>query len=464
MFSTMDRDDVRESKKGTRLLVGDGAMGTMLQEAGLPAGEVPEGWNISHPRVITEVHRQYLEAGADIIETNTFGGNGYKLRGVTAREIREINMAGSRLAREAAGSRALVAGSMGPTGCLLVPWGELSFAEAMQAYILQAEALVAGGADFLLIETMTDLQEARAAMFGAMCTGIPVAVQLAFDISGHTLMGTPGAVAAGVLSAFSPLWVGCNCGTGPENMLDLICQMRHWTDSVSAFPNAGLPEWQGGEQVYPLDPEQFALGGKKLFEAGASLVGGCCGTTPSHIQMLRKALGSDSGAIRPHDHLNEMVTMRASHHSMLEDIKWVVGEETKDYHMQSVQPGMFLASRTTIYPLGKSGVEYQLESVGSIENFEPRSWSSNREADDSTRVQIPIIEIPEDLESDVIASLVAELQIGAMPIVFVGNCLGTLREALLNYCGRAGIIMTVQGDHSDYLETAVAMGALPVYL
>lgn len=446
------------------VLVGDGAMGTMLQQMGLPVGETPEEWNISHPQVIAEIHRQYLEAGADVIETNTFGANSYKLRGGTASKVREMNIAGSRLAREMAGSKALVAGSMGPTGCLLAPWGELSFADAVRAYTLQAAALAAGGADFILIETMTDLQEARAAMFGAMSADMPVAVQLTVEMSGRTLMGTPCSVAAAVLSAFKPLWVGCNCGTGPEAMLDSIRQMRHWTNSVSAFPNAGLPEWQAGKQVYPLDPESFAANSHRLFEAGASLVGGCCGTTPAHIRMLRSTLGSSARVVESHEYLQEMIAKRSNQNKVSEGTKWVVGEESAGYlNTQGMQPGMFLASRTNVFPLGQDGVKYQLGPVGSIVNLEPSSWSLTGKVQDPAQVQIPIVEIPEDLASPVIASMVAELQIGAMPVVFASHSPDALKEALLHYCGRAGVLVSANGDDEAFVEIAVAMGALPVY-
>lgn len=437
------------------VLVGDGAMGTMLQAAGLPVGEPPEKWNITKPQTISQVHRQYIEAGAETIETNTFGGNIYKLRGIAAQEVWQMNLAGAALAKEAAGAKVLVAGSMGPTGMLLAPWGEASFSAVVDAYAQQALALAAGGADLILIETMTDVQEARAAIFGALCADIPISVQLTFETTGHTLMGTPPDVAAAILTMLGPLWLGCNCGTGPEAMLEPVRQMRPWARDIAVFPNAGLPQWRDGREVYPLDPDGFASGVQRLVELGVSLVGGCCGTTPAHIRVLRAYRDGSFPGMNPHDRLHQMVLAQSERSALCRQTKWVTGEEVS-------KEEVFLASRTTLFPIATEGMHYELERVGSIVDFEPDSWTMDRGAWGASSVRVPIIDIPESLETNRIASLVAELQVRAMPVVFASDSPHHIKEALFNYCGRAGVLIPTNNTDA-FAETAVAMGALPIY-
>ena len=437
------------------ILVGDGAMGTMLQAAGLPVGEPPEKWNIAKPQLISEVHRLYLEAGAEVIETNTFGGNRYKLRKIAAQEAWQMNLAGAVLAKEAAGAKTLVAGSMGPTGILLAPWGEASFHAVVDAFAQQALALAAGGADLILVETMTDLQEARAAVFGALSSDIPVAVQFTFETTGHTLMGTPPDVAAAIIQTLGPIWVGCNCGTGPEAMLEPIRQMSPWARELAVFPNAGLPQWQHGREIYPLDPEGFAFSAQRLVNAGVSLVGGCCGTTPAHIRILRAYRDSSFASMDPHDRLQQMVLAQSERAALSGQAEWVIGEETS-------REGVFLASRTTLFPIATEGIHYELERVGSIVDFEPDDWTMDRGSLGSLNVRVPIIDIPHNLEANQIASLVAELQVRAMPVVFGSESPHQLKEALFNYCGRAGVLIPTNNTEA-FVETAVAMGALPIY-
>ena len=437
------------------VLVGDGAMGTMLQAAGLPVGEPPEKWNVANPQVISNVHEQYLEAGAELIETNTFGGNGYKLRGASVQAVRQVNLVGAALAKKVAGSKAIVAGSIGPTGLLLEPWGETSFHAVVDAYAQQALALAAGGVDLILVETMTDLQEARAAIFGALSANIPVAVELTFETTGYTLMGTPPDVAAAILITLGPLWVGCNCGIGPEAMLEPIRQMRPWSKEIAVFPNAGLPQWQEGKLVYPLDPKGFACSAQRLMEAGVSLVGGCCGTTTAHIRVLRAYRDSSLPIPKPHDRLQQMIRTQGEGSALFRKAKWVVGERITEKEA-------FLASRTTLYPIGTEGMPYQLESVGSIVDFEPESWVAEHGVSRNLALRIPIIDMPNDLEKNQIAALTARLQIKAIPVVFASNSLHNLKEALLNYCGRAGVLIPTK-DAETFVETAVAMGALPIY-
>jgi len=273
------------------------------------------------------------------------------------------------------------------------------------------------------------------------------------------------------LSTLNPLWVGCNCGTGPEEMLDPIKQMRPWAGVLAAFPNAGLPEWRESEQVYPLQPEGFATGSQLLIQAGVSILGGCCGTTPSHIRVLRSIVDGCSPKNRPRDILHKLREIQFQHYVSLRAAKWVAGEQLNDSMQKSesadssraVASGMFLASRTLLLPLGNRQVSYQLERVGSIVEFEPGSWHHRGNSGNMCMpIHIPVIDIPRNLPLEQIAPLVGGLQIQAMPAVFTCGSLEALQATLLNYCGRAGVVIPA-ARADDYVDMTLAMGALPIY-
>lgn len=279
---------------GDDIVVCDGAMGTMLHSLGASLSQSFDELNISRPDLVSSVHREYVDAGATIIETNTFGANPLKLQGYgLSGRAAEINAAGARLARECARSRAPVAGSVGPTGKLLQPLGPLTFDELHSAFREQIAALCEGGVDLLIIETMQDLREMKAALLAARCVAdIPVVVQVSFSQEGRTMMGTDPATAAVVLSGLRPTLIGTNCGTGPQDMLDAVRAMSVVTSTgVTAQPNAGLPRFYEGRLLYLSTPEYMAGFGRQFVEAGAVLVGGCCGTTPEHIRALAAAVG-----------------------------------------------------------------------------------------------------------------------------------------------------------------------------
>ncbi len=271
----------------------DGATGTMLQAAGLKAGECPELVNLERPEMMRRIHEAYIGAGATIIETNTFGASGLKLGhyGLSDR-VREINVAAVRVAREAAGGRAEVAGSMGPTGRFIEPLGDLGFEEAYEAYRLQAAALAEGGADYLLIETSIDIQETRAALLAAKeAARIPVICQLSYSEDGRTVTGTDPETAAITLDALGADIIGVNCSLGPEQLLPVVETLARSTDKpISVQPNAGLPRFVDGKTVFPMGPEDFARWAPKLVAAGATYIGGCCGTTPDHIRAVAEAV------------------------------------------------------------------------------------------------------------------------------------------------------------------------------
>ena len=276
------------------ILVGDGALGTQLIARGLGPGEAPESLNLSRPDLLEEIARGYLEAGADFVTTNTFGASPARLRryGLDGR-IEEINRAAVEVARRAAAGRAYVAGSVGPSGRLLAPYGDGDPAEIAAGYELQIRALAGAGADFVCIETMTDLVEAMLAVRAARAAapGMPVLATMTFERSRRgffTVMGQSIEQAARGLADAGADIVGSNCGNGSDVMVEIARELRARTDLPLAIqPNAGLPEMRGGTAVYPEGPAAMAENARALLVAGVAVVGGCCGTTPEHVRALR---------------------------------------------------------------------------------------------------------------------------------------------------------------------------------
>lgn len=281
-------------------ILADGAMGTMLFEAGLQFGDPPEAWNLEHPDRVQAIHRAYLDAGSQIILTNTFGGNRFRLgmHNLQAK-VPELNRAAVEIAREAAreaGGRALVAGDIGPSGGILLPVGEMQFAEAVAGFAEQAAALVAGGADVIWIETMSDLEEVRAAIEGVRQASprLPIIASMTFDTRGHTMMGVTPEEAVRALSGWGAAAVGGNCGNGPDEILAVVQKMRAAAPGVVlvAKANAGLPELQNGRAVYSAGPKVMADYALAVSAAGAHIVGACCGSTPDHVRAMAEVLGA----------------------------------------------------------------------------------------------------------------------------------------------------------------------------
>jgi 5-methyltetrahydrofolate--homocysteine methyltransferase len=314
---------IRGRLRAREVLISDGALGTELFARGLGAGECPENWNLAHPEILEEIARSYAEAGADFVTTNTFGGSPMKLAAYELSDrIEEINRAGVDAvrrgiarARDGAGTaprRVYVLGSCGPCGKLLKPYGDADPDDVRAGFVAQAGILIAAGADMIAIETMTDLAEAVLAVEGVVQAAqaafsaaepstaetsggrVPIAVTMTFERTRRgffTIMGNDIPTVATRLAAAGAEIVGSNCGTGIDDMIDVARAFRAATDlPILIQPNAGLPSLENDSLVYHETPEAFAQKSRALVNAGVAIIGGCCGTTPEHIRMLRGSI------------------------------------------------------------------------------------------------------------------------------------------------------------------------------
>jgi len=283
----------------SRPVLSDGAIGTMLQAAGLMPGASPEIWNVEHEDRLRVIHTAYADAGAHLLTTNTFGGTRPRLalHGLEDR-VHELNEAGARLAREVADSSgALALGSMGPTGELMEPLGLYTHDQVVDLFAEQAAGLAAGGAQLLLAETFSDLGEVRAAVEGAHrgAPNVPIAVTMTFDVKGHTMMGVSPSQALAEVSALGVELIGGNCGSGPDEIEAVMVTMSdERPDGVLllAQSNAGLPQLVGDEFRYGGTPEVMADYALRMQELGVDVIGSCCGSTPAHTAAMREALGA----------------------------------------------------------------------------------------------------------------------------------------------------------------------------
>jgi len=286
----------------SRPVLADGAMGTMLFEAGLQFGDPPEIWNLAHPDIVRGVHRGYLDAGARVLLTNTFGGNRFRL-GLSGHEDRvdELNRTAAIVLRaevDAAGGTALVAGDIGPSGLIMAPLGTLEHDEAVAGFTEQAASLAAGGVDCIWIETMSDLAEITAAIEGVRAADpeLPIIATMTFDTRGHTMMGVSPEQAAVALSDLGVQAFGGNCGNGPDELTPVIAKMHAARPDgrLVAKSNVGMPQLVDGRAVYLADPAVMARCALEMRDAGASVIGACCGSTPAHLRAMAEALAPRS--------------------------------------------------------------------------------------------------------------------------------------------------------------------------
>ena len=278
-------------------LLADGATGSNLFDRGLQSGDAPELWNSEYPERVAQLQRAFVEAGADIILTNSFGGTRHRLKLHKAEDrVAELNEKAARIARteaDRAGRVVLVGGSMGPTGEILEPLGPLTLEAAREAFAEQAIALARGGADLLWIETMSSVEETEAAVAGARTTGLPVVATLSFDTNGRTMMGITPSELAGLHRKHQLAACGSNCGTGPSELVACIVNLATASDPTAilvAKANCGIPQYIDGEIRFNGTPELMAQYACLSLDSGARIIGGCCGTTPEHLRVMRQAL------------------------------------------------------------------------------------------------------------------------------------------------------------------------------
>lgn len=321
----MDQKKFKELTDGKIILL-DGATGTCLQKAGMPAGVCQELWASEHPDVILELQKGYVDAGSQIIYAPTFTANRYHLReyGLQDETVR-LNRELVELSKAAAGGRAYVAGDLSMTGAQLYPMGDMGFDELVDIYKEQITALAEAGADLLVVETMMSLQEARAAVIAARETcSLPVMATMTFQENGRTLYGTDPSVAAAVLQDAGADAVGINCSAGPDLMVPMIEKMAVTARvPLIAKPNAGKPSFdKAGNAVYDMDPGTFCSHAEKLINAGACIIGGCCGTTQEHIRALAER--AEKMPIPVWEERSKMPELAATERTLL-----VIDKETK---------------------------------------------------------------------------------------------------------------------------------------
>ena len=434
MVINMTREEFQALVKGGPVIL-DGATGTNLQKAGMPVGVCSEQWILENPEVMINLQRQYVEAGTNILFAPTFTANRIKLEEYGLEDtLVSMNRELVALARRAVGTQAYVAGDMTMTGQQLYPIGELQFEELVDVYREQAKAIYDAGADLFVVETMMSLQECRAAVLAIreVCD-LPVMVSLTYNEDGRTLYGTDPATAVVVLQSLGVDAVGLNCSTGPEAMIAPVkCMAEYAVIPILAKPNAGMPVLENGETVYKTTPEEFAVAGKRLVEAGASIIGGCCGTTPEHI-------GALSDAVRGMELKEPLQTKRR-----------ILTSERKLVEM--TLDGSFMVIGERINPTGKKKLQAELKE-GSLNMV--RSMAIEQEENGAQILDINMGMNGID-EKEMMLSAIYEVTSAVdCPLCIDSSHVDIIEEALRIYPGRALI-------NSISLETEKIDKLLPI--
>ena len=420
---------------GEEFLVFDGAMGTMLQEAGLKAGELPELLNFSHPETVTAIHRAYVEAGADVISANTFGANAHKLE--DAASVEDVFATAIACARKS-GAR-YVAADIGPIGALLKPLGTMDFDEAYDLFAQQARAAQAAGADLFVVETMTDLLEAKAAVLACLeCTELPVVATMTFGEDGCTFLGTSPEICAMTLSALGVQAVGINCSLGPDALAPLLARMAPFARvPLMVQANAGLPRIENGRTLYDIDAEAYAHAAVALLDAGATVVGGCCGTSPDYIARIR-ALVSARTPLPPQS--------RDAH-------AFAVCSAQKTLVMQAGRPYANIIGER-INPTGKKRLKEALRS-GDFDYAVGEALDQAELGADALDVNVGL---PELDEPRVLVEVMERIQaVCDLPLQIDSSDPEAVRRAVRRYAGKA-LINSVNGK-AESLEAVLPIAA-----
>ena len=428
-----------------KILILDGATGTELQKRGMPSGVCPEVWCLDHPEVIQEIHRVYAEAGSEIVYTCTFGANRFKLGQYGIENVRKINKQMALLARAAVGGKTFIAGDIGPTGHFVEPFGDLEFERAVHAFKEQVRGLLEGGVDLLVIETMMDIQEARAALIAIReTTDLFAMVTMTYEKNGRTLNGTDPVTALITLQSLGADAVGCNCSTGPDSMMPLIAAMKPWARiPLLAKPNAGMPRLIGKQTVFDMSPKDFAAFGKLFVKAGVNLIGGCCGTTPAHIGALKRATAK---AKPPVPCLHAISAVSSSRHYRILDQN---------------KPLLIVGER--LNPTGKKTLQQEL-----LEGRMTLVRQIAREQEDQGADLLDVnVGVPGIDEVKTIRQMINLLATStALPLVIDSPKMETIEAALRYYPGRA-LINSISGEKEKLrklLPLAAKYGAMFILL
>lgn len=428
-----------------KIVILDGAVGTLLQQQGMPAGKSPELWSLEHKDVLQHIHEEYINAGSDMIYTCTFGANRIKLKEYGEQKTREINVQLARAARKAAGRRVLVAGDIGPTGQFIEPFGTLPFEEAINIYKEQIKALAEGGVDLFVIETMIDIQEARAALIALReTTDAFTIVTMTYEKDGRTLNGTDPVTALITLQSLGADAVGCNCSTGPDDMLHCITDMKPYaTVPLIAKPNAGIPRLVKKQTVYEMQPKEFAAFAREFAAKGVNGIGGCCGTTPRHIAELRKKL----------QHKKPAAPIRAS-----------IGAVSSAHRNIIFDPGRpCIVVGERINPTGKSQLQQELRQ-GQHSLVREMAKEQENSGADMLDVNVGMPETDERKTMLQVVSLLAGTT--ALPLIIDSADPAVIESALRVYPGRA-VVNSISGEThklKKLLPIAAKYGAMFILL
>ncbi len=427
------------------ILLLDGAIGTELQQRGLPTGVSPEAWCLDNPAILQEIHQAYSQAGSRVVYTATFGANPFKLKQYNLDRTREINRELARLARRSVRRGTLVGGSIGPTGLFVEPFGPLPFEEATEAFKEQIRGLLEGGVDLFAIETMMDIQEARAALLAVkeLCDHYTI-VTMTLEKNGRTLGGADPVTALITLQALGAAAVGCNCSAGPETMAGFIAAMKPYaTVPLVAKPNAGMPVLKDGQTIFPMDPQEFCFLAGKLISAGVNILGGCCGANPEHIRALKNRLAGVPPSAPRRTSLGAVSSGRAHRIIALDKPLLIIGER--------------------INPTGKKDLQEEL-LAGKVAAL--RRLARQQEADGADLLDVNV-GVPGSDEAPAMRRAVAAVTMAtSLPLVIDSGCPQAVEAALRLYPGRALVnsISLEKSKIEEILPLAARYGAMIIIL
>ncbi|MFP4660670.1 MAG: homocysteine S-methyltransferase family protein [Halanaerobiales bacterium] len=435
----MSKEKFLERLENT-IIIGDGAMGTMIYDICGDTSKSPEYYNLGKPDIILKIHREYIASGADLIETNTLGGSRLKLETVgLADKTREINLAAVRIAREAAGEGNFVAASVGPTGQLMRPSGDLTINRAREIFHEQIFYLVEGGADAIIIETMSDIVEMKAAILAARDFDIPVIAQMTYTENGSTLTGTPPEVATIIMESLGADIIGLNCVAGLKAAIPIINKISQVTDlPLSVFPNAGMPVCIKGKTSFPETPEEFVKLIKELYKYNVRIIGGCCGTTPEYINAVKRE-------IKNQHFFRQEVIEKASHKkdsNIKSDALYLSG--SREYLSLTPESPVYIIGEK-LNPTGRKDIKEALKS----ENWSYLRKIAREQVKAGARLLDVNIGIPGIDKTRVIRQLIQELQLElSVPLVIDSDNVEILEAGLEEYIGKP-LINSVNGEQAS---------------